>query len=68
MEVAKILINKLTEDKVLENHITFVEDRPFNDFRYSVDRTRLIELGWQEVYTQFSENIDLLLSLPSKNK
>jgi dTDP-D-glucose 4,6-dehydratase len=63
MDVAKILIDRLTEDRVLENHITFVEDRPFNDFRYSVDRTRLMELGWKEVHTEFVENIDLLLSL-----
>jgi dTDP-glucose 4,6-dehydratase len=63
MDVAQILIDKLTDDKQLNSHITFVEDRPFNDFRYSVDRTRLMELGWQEVHTNFMENIELLLSL-----
>jgi dTDP-D-glucose 4,6-dehydratase len=63
MDVAQILIDKLTDDKQLDSHITFVEDRPFNDFRYSVDRTRLMELGWQEVHTNFMENIELLLSL-----
>lgn len=63
LEVATILINKLTDDKVLENHITFVEDRPFNDFRYSVDRTRLLSLGWEEKHHNFIENIDILLGL-----
>ena len=63
MDVAKILIDRLTEDKVLDNHITYVEDRPFNDFRYSVDRTRLMELGWEEKYTNFVENIDYLISI-----
>ena len=63
MDVAKILIDRLTDDKVLENHVIFVEDRPFNDFRYSVDRTRLLELGWEEKHTQFVENIDYLISI-----
>lgn len=63
MDVAKILIDRLTNDKSLENHITFVEDRPFNDFRYSVDRTRLMELGWEEKHTNFVDNIDYLISI-----
>jgi dipeptidyl aminopeptidase/acylaminoacyl peptidase len=58
MDVAKLLIDKLTDDKILENHIEFVEDRPFNDFRYSVDTTLLKSLGWEELFVNFNANID----------
>ncbi len=61
LDVATLLVNQLTQDKVLENHIEFVEDRPFNDFRYSVDSSLLKELGWEEKYTNFVENIMSLL-------
>ena len=61
LDVAKILIQKLTEDKILENHIEFVGDRPFNDFRYSVNSEYLKSLGWVEKYTNFVENIDKLI-------
>ena len=61
MDVAKLLINKLTDDKILENHIEFVEDRPFNDFRYSVDTTLLKSLGWEELYVNFNANINYLI-------
>jgi dTDP-glucose 4,6-dehydratase len=62
MDVAKLLINKMTDDKVLDNHITFVEDRPFNDFRYSVDITLLKLLGWKEQFTNFENNINYLIN------
>jgi dTDP-glucose 4,6-dehydratase len=61
MDVAKLLVNKLTDDKILENHIEFVEDRPFNDFRYSVDTTLLKSLGWEELYINFNANINYLI-------
>jgi len=61
MDVAKLLINKITEDKNLENHTEFVEDRPFNDFRYSVDTTLLKSLGWEELYINFNANINYLI-------
>jgi dTDP-glucose 4,6-dehydratase len=61
MDVAKLLVEKLTDDKTLENHIEFVEDRPFNDFRYSVDTTLLKSLGWQELFVNFNTNINYLI-------
>lgn len=62
LDVAKILINKITLNKLFEEHIEFVEDRPFNDFRYSVDSTKLKDLGWKETFTNFDKNIDILIS------
>jgi dTDP-glucose 4,6-dehydratase len=63
IDVAKILIDKMTEDKNIDNHIIFVEDRPFNDFRYSVDTTLLKELGWREEHNNFNDNIEYLINL-----
>ncbi len=61
IDVATLLVNELTQDKILENHIEFVEDRPFNDFRYSVDSSLLKSLGWEEKYTDFVENVKSLI-------
>jgi UDP-glucose 4,6-dehydratase len=62
MDVANILIKKMTKDNKLENHIIFIEDRPFNDFRYSVDTSLLKSLGWEEQYTDFNKNIESLIN------
>jgi UDP-glucose 4,6-dehydratase len=62
MDVASLLIDKMTDDKDINNHIEFVEDRPFNDFRYSVDTQLLKSLGWEEIYTDFTKNIDILIN------
>jgi UDP-glucose 4,6-dehydratase len=61
LDVARLLVAKMTPDGVLENHVVYVEDRPFNDFRYSVDSTRLRELGWSETFTDFTANIESLI-------
>jgi dTDP-glucose 4,6-dehydratase len=61
LDVARVLVNKITSDRNLDDHIEFVEDRPFNDFRYSVDISRLKELGWEEKHTNFEENLDILI-------
>lgn len=62
MDVAKMLVEKMTDDKNLDNHIEFVEDRPFNDFRYSVDTRLLKSLGWEEKFTNFEDNINYLIN------
>ena len=61
MDVATLLIERMTKDKTINNHVIFVEDRPFNDFRYSVDTTLLKSLGWEEKYTNFIGNIESLI-------
>lgn len=62
MDVAKMLVEKMTDDKNLDNHIEFVDDRPFNDFRYSVDTRLLKSLGWEERFTNFEDNINYLIN------
>lgn len=63
IDVATILVEKMTVDKNIENHIIYVEDRPFNDFRYSVDTTILKSLGWEEKHTDFIKNIQSLIPI-----
>jgi dTDP-glucose 4,6-dehydratase len=62
MDVASLLIFKMTNNNYISEHIEFVEDRPFNDFRYSVDTTVLKSLGWEEKFTDFEANIDYLIN------
>ena len=66
MDVASLLVKHMTPDGVLENHVTFVPDRPFNDFRYSVDSSRLRELGWSELHTDFEANLVSLIQASKK--
>jgi dTDP-glucose 4,6-dehydratase len=61
LDVATILVNMMTDDKNINNHIEFVEDRPFNDYRYSVNTNLLKSLGWEEINTNFIENISKLI-------
>jgi dTDP-D-glucose 4,6-dehydratase len=46
--VAKKLIDILGLKDKEEALITFVEDRHFNDLRYTIDTTKLKALGWVE--------------------
>jgi len=45
LDLTKKLLEKMNKDGTC---IDFVEDRPFNDKRYSVDLTKIRLLGWQQ--------------------
>lgn len=47
MDIARLLHASICPEKLLEDCIEYVEDRLFNDFRYSVDSNKLIALGWR---------------------
>uniref|UniRef100_A0A7S0SZP8 NAD(P)-binding domain-containing protein n=1 Tax=Chromulina nebulosa TaxID=96789 RepID=A0A7S0SZP8_9STRA len=47
IDVARSLI-KLAGFSNEDEMMTFVEDRIFNDFRYHINSSKLIELGWKE--------------------
>lgn len=47
MEVAKKLIGLFGHSDPSQ-HITHVQDRAFNDFRYHIDMTELEQLGWKQ--------------------
>ncbi len=44
IELAKKILAHMGKD---ENWIEFVTDRPFNDRRYSIDTTKIMNLGWK---------------------
>jgi len=48
IDVSKDLIS-LFGHKEPEDHIIFVPDRVFNDFRYHINSDRLFDLGWREL-------------------
>jgi len=62
MDVAKILINKIIKCKNVEDWITFIEDRPFNDQRYYISNQKLHDLGWN-IEIDFEKGINDLLTL-----
>lgn len=51
MEVTKLILKYLGKD---ESSIEYVKNRPGHDIRYSLDHTKLQELGWQPRY-QFED-------------
>jgi len=48
IQVAKDLIRILGLAHEEEKYITYVEDRAFNDLRYTIDSSKLLKLGWSE--------------------
>ena len=48
LDILKILVDKICVDKDYDKHIEYIEDRPFNDFRYAIDSSTIRELGWEE--------------------
>lgn len=48
MDIAKMLINNLKPNSNINDWIEFIADRNYNDFRYSINTNKLINLGWKE--------------------
>lgn len=48
MEIARLVIAAVRPNDKLEDWITFVRDRDFNDQRYDIDTSKLKLLGWSE--------------------
>ena len=49
IDVVKLICTKLK--KKLNKNILYAKDRPFNDFRYSVNFKKIYDLGWRPRYT-----------------
>jgi UDP-glucose 4,6-dehydratase len=49
IDVAKDLIRLSGHEAKESELLTFVEDRVFNDLRYSINSDRLFQLGWREL-------------------
>ena len=61
-EISHIISSKLGIAKA----ITYIEDRPFNDRRYSVSDARLRALGWYQ-RVSWEDGIDKTISWYKKN-
>ena len=60
MEITQKIVKYLYNEDNVKNYIEFVEDRPFNDFRYSINNEKLKNLGWKEVI-DFEEGLKKLV-------
>jgi UDP-glucose 4,6-dehydratase len=65
IEVVKLICNFLNVD--FKKNIFFQKDRPFNDFRYSVDFSRLKKLSWKPK-SRFMQKLPELIEWYKKNK
>jgi dTDP-glucose 4,6-dehydratase len=48
MDIVKKIIYYMNNSEHIEPYIEYVEDRAFNDLRYSVSNKKLTQLGWSE--------------------
>ncbi len=51
LEVVKTVLSILHPDDSIENWIEFIEDRPFQDYRYSINISELSKLGWKNNFS-----------------
>ena len=64
LQLTKLILHKLGRD---ESHIEFIEDRPFNDRRYSVDTEKIKALGWKQQYS-FEQGLNETIKWYKENK
>lgn len=68
IDIAKMLTSLIYGDnEPLDQHITYVDDRKFNDYRYCISSDRLSELGWFPKFTNIKENLIKLINWYKNN-
>ena len=55
-QVAETVWRLMNKEGDVEEHIEYVRDREFNDFRYAIDGTKLEKMGWT-ASTTFEEGM-----------
>ena len=60
LEIAHMLIEKIKDTTNFNEHITYIEDRPFNDKRYYISNAKVKSLGWS-IEKDFIEGINELI-------
>jgi dTDP-glucose 4,6-dehydratase len=60
LDIAHILIKLIKNTDNYNEHIEYIEDRPFNDKRYYISNKKVKELGWT-IEKKFIEGINELL-------
>jgi dTDP-glucose 4,6-dehydratase len=66
LELAQILFTKIADEGRFEDWIEYIPDRLFNDCRYSIDTTKIENLGWHQEKTLHS-SLDEILDWYRKN-
>lgn len=66
MEIVQKLVHLLKPGEDYKNWIEFVEERNFNDFRYAIDASELVAMGWKESIS-FDDGLRDLVSLHNIN-
>lgn len=61
LNVAKILIQKITGENEYDKWISYIEDRPFNDKRYYISNKKVKDLGWK-ILVDFEKGIEDLIA------
>ena len=59
-EVAKMLIQKIKNTDLYDDHIEYIQDRPFNDKRYYISNEKIKKLGWS-IEANFNKGVDELI-------
>ena len=60
LEIAKMLIKKIKKTDEYNEHLEYIEDRPFNDKRYYISNEKIKKLGWT-IIENFDEGINGLI-------
>jgi len=63
LEIVKMILEEMKK----QDSFVFVEDRPGQDIRYSIDSSKIRQLGWKPK-TSFKKYIPTLIKLMSKNE
>merc|ERR1711998_242114 len=66
VDVARSLIKIMDLEDKMETLITYVPDRAFNDLRYTINSTKLAQLGWKEE-VPFEQGLGLTVEWYLKN-
>lgn len=69
LSIAKMIIRTMTgvsHEQDIAKHITYVKDRYYNDFRYSIDSRKIRLLGWNPKIT-FDEGLQRTIQYYTEN-
>jgi len=66
LDIVKMILHDFQIDDHIDDHIQYVDDRPFNDFRYSINTSKLENLGWKKSIPFHTGLIDTILHYKSK--
>jgi len=48
IDISRLIIERLKPNDNFNDWIEFIEDRTYNDFKYSINAEKLLKLGWKE--------------------